>query len=180
MFCPKNVETEHKWNIYIVRLIDCLWLGGTEQRKKPQLMFCVSAKVLATLRHYSLGSFFFGPWGFYKSEPESNLELLLKRYSSYGTESGLRSTGDLLKASVHQDQWGLKPTVHLFIHSLNHSFITDYILFCVKVYGYWTHSYWCFMVFCATSSMFILGQCTRSGKDGDSWGWYKAARLSTS
>jgi len=60
-----------------VQLIDSLWVGATEQRKKPQLMFCVSTKVLAT-RTYYCPYFFFWLWGFYKSEPESNLELYWK------------------------------------------------------------------------------------------------------
>ena len=35
-----------------------LWVGGAEQRNKPQFMICVSTDVLATFRHYCLGSFF--------------------------------------------------------------------------------------------------------------------------
>jgi hypothetical protein len=52
-------------------LIDSLWVGGVEQRKKSQLMFCVSATILATFRHYCL-VFFLDP------EPESNMELYEK------------------------------------------------------------------------------------------------------
>jgi hypothetical protein len=50
----------------------------------------------------------------------------------------------------------------------------------VKVSEYCSTSYWCFMVFCATSNTSILGQYTRSWKDSDSWGWRKAVGLSAS
>ena len=75
--------------------------------------------------------------------------------------------------------------VHSFIYSFSDLFIKSFIhnrlyTLSVKVSGHWSSSYWCCLVFCATSSTFLLGQCTRPWEDCDSQGWNEAAGLSAS
>ena len=85
-------------------------------------MFCVSAKVLATFRHYCLGSFFFfGPRGFYKSEPEANWNFIkriqLPQHRIWFKEHKGPITG--LSASGPMGAQTLRSFVHSIIYSLN-------------------------------------------------------------
>ena len=107
------------------------YVGGLEQRKKPQPTFYVSVK-LSGFTHAQISEILFlVPRGYEESKCGGHLQLWHRNRAVLTWYQIMGHTGPLIKAQVHRDRKGSNPTINTNL-KLNFTFWGS----CIMIYSY--------------------------------------------